>query len=261
MWNQGATDINNDNTALGLTPDSSLVNKFSYLLNASAAGGEQLISSFGGSFNPTTDVMKTAQTFTISYNNGTDGLGQTGATILLITYIDENYNEVSAIHTLGNTGTDVTSFTGLGINRALVFSNGGLGWNANDITFTATTDSTTQAQIPATDSVTQQAIYHTAISYNLLTNWLEINVAKLAGGQAPNITVKGYSWSRVTQTRYEIFRKDVKTSVSTDLEVQPQQPFPIGGREVIYFVIDTDRDATNINLRFSGKLKKSQPQS
>lgn len=139
--------------ALGNVPRAGVVNKFGFNPDIDLASSE-VIASFGGSFDAS-NIVTTAQTLTITYNNTTDGLGTTGALTLLITYIDENFIEQSAVHVLSNTGSDVTSFTCLGVNRALVLSSGSNGKNANDITLTATTDTTIQAQIPSESSVTQ----------------------------------------------------------------------------------------------------------
>lgn len=228
------------------------VNNFGHNLDVDI-GAFEIIASFGGAFDPTTDIITSAQTFTITYNNTTDGLGQTGALSLLFTYIDENFLSKTSIHTLGNTGSDVTSFEGLGINRCLVFSNGGLGYNANDITITATIDGTTQAQIPAEDSVTQQLIYHTQINHNLLMDYWQINTRRLTtGGTDIRYTVKIYSWSRVTLTRYEVYRFDGTTRLLTDISELPSQPLIFGGREVIWFEAETDTNNTIFNGRFSG---------
>ena len=239
--------------AMGKRQGRTTWNKFGF--NTDSDVGTEIIASFGGAFDPTTDIMSTAQTFTIAYNNTTDGLGQTGALTLGITYLDENYLSQFAIHTLSNTGSDVTSFTGLGINRVYVLSNGGAGYNVNDITITATTDATTQAQIPAEDSLTQQCIFHTQINHTFLTDYLRFKILKPSGGGSGNGFIKGYTWSRVTNTRYEIYKEAYATSSSQDIviELRPSQKFPIGGREVLYFVIEnTSGNNTYISGRFSG---------
>lgn len=239
--------------AMGKRQGRSTVNKFGNNTDIDSASGDEIIASWGGTFDPTTDVITTAQTFTITYNNATDGAGQTGATSILITYIDENFLTQSEIHTLGNTGSDVTTFTGLGINRVVVLSNGGAGWNVNDITIVATIDTTTQAEIEATSSVTHQCIFHTQINHNLLLDWLLINVLKVSGGGAsPKVNIRAYSYSRVTQTRYEVFHHKLDTDVENSLELAPKQPFVLGGREVFYLVCSTDKDNTEVDARFSG---------
>ena len=105
-------------------------------------------------------IITTPSTFTITYNNTTDGAGRTGALSLVVYYLDADGNQAIAVHTLGSTGSDVTSFTGLGINRVAVNTNGGLTYNANTITITATTGGSVQAVVPALGSVTQQALFH-----------------------------------------------------------------------------------------------------
>lgn len=243
--------------ALGNIPNATAWNKFGYNLDVDS-GTEEIVASWGGSFDPNTDVMSTDDTFTITYNNTTDGQGQTGATQLLFYYLDADFLPAVAFHTLGSTGSDVTSFTGFGINRCVVYANGGDGYNANDITVTATTDGTTQAQIPAEESTTQQCIYHTAIGYTLPLEWLKANVRKVtSGGSRVRYTIKGYSWSRVTQTRYEILRYDGDTDIEDGFQLNPSLPFVVGGREVVYFTCLTDTNNTVVNLRFSGIESKN----
>ena len=94
----------------------------------------EVVASFGGAFDPLTDVIDTLQQFTIVYNNTTDGASGTGARMLQIDYIDTDFNAATAFHTLGSTGGDVTSFSGYGINRVVVVSLGGDLYNNNDIT-------------------------------------------------------------------------------------------------------------------------------
>ena len=239
--------------AMGKRQGRAVWNKFGYNLNVPNSATEQILASWGGAFDPNTDIISTAQTFTIAYNNATDGLGTTGATQLIVSYLDENFLAQTAFHVLSNTGSDVTSFTGLGINRVVVYANGGAGWNVNNITITATTDGTTQAQVPALSSVTQQCIFHTQISHTFLADWLWFNCLKLSGaGGSPRVNIKGYSWSRVTETRYEVFNEDIDTSVENSIAIAPSQKFIVGGREVLYFTASSNTNNTAVKCRFSG---------
>ena len=244
--------------AMGERQGRTAWNKFGYNGDIDA-GQTEIVASWGGAFNPTTAVMTTAQTFNVAYDGtaggSTDGAGTTGATQLSIVYIDEDYLTQTATHTLGTDGTDTTTFTGLGINRVFVIANGGIGYNASDITFTASIDATTQAQVPAVGSVTQQCIFHTQINHKFLTDYLRINILKPSGGGSGGGVILGYTWSRVTGTRYEIFREHYTTSTSNDytIEAKLSQKFVIGGREVLYFVLQCDSGAnTVVNGRFSG---------
>lgn len=242
--------------AMGRVPNTGIWNKFGYNADVGSATPE-IIASFGGAFDPTTAIMATAQTFTITYNQATDGEGTTGATVLLIYYIDANYASQIAFHTLGNDGSDVTSFSGFGINRALVYSSGGSPFAVNAITITATSDGTTQAQIPASASVTQQCIFHTQLGWSFLIKGITLTVRKLSGGSAPRCTVIGYSYSRVTGMRYEFKRIEIDTGVENTVLDDFQVPIVFNGREVIYFTCETNTDNTSATLRFSGIEQKN----
>lgn len=239
--------------ALGATEGTAtIVNKFGYNTDIDTAS-EEVVASFGGAFDPSTAVMSAAQTFTVTYNNTTDGSTATGARMLQVSYIDENFAAQTGFHTLGSTGSDVTSFTGVGINRVVVVSYGGDATNGNDITLTATTDATNQAQIPAGKSVTQQAIYHTPIDRTLKLNYLKVSTLKLSGGGgSPVVNIIGYSYSRVTGGRYAVIDVEIDTSIENNLQLNLPEPITYTGREVIYFEASTDVNNTKVSLRFSG---------
>ena len=251
------TDFHSE-VALNLRQGVTTVNKFGYNLNVNTIQ-EEVIASFGGTFDPTTDIMTVAQSFTVTFNSSTDGIGNTGALSLLIDYIDGNFELQQAIHVLGPSGSDLTAFTGLGINRIVVLSNGGAGFNNNTITFTATTDGTTQAEIPAESSVTQQCIYHTPINQNFLLEWLYFSPSGASGGFFPTsakLNIKLYSWSRVTSTRYDVANLYLDAGSPND-PITTLVPFQIGGREVLYATVTTDTAGTEVSGRFSGELYKN----
>lgn len=240
-----------DDVALGRRDGVSNVSKFGFNTDIDT-GTEELISSFGGAFDPTTDVMTTAQTFSIAFG-ASDGSGTTGATSLLITYIDENFEEQNGVHVLTASSPDTTSFTGLGINRAVVLSSGSAGYNNGDITITASSDATTQAQIPAQASVTEQLIYHTPISRSLMLKFFSFTSTRTSGSGA-KIDINLYSWSRVTSTRYFIRKYYLDTSANGSINDPLPIPFPVGGREVIYATATTTVNNTQLSGRFSGNL-------
>lgn len=242
--------------AMGKRQGRSIVNKWGNNETINGGNNEEIIAAWSAAFDPATDIMKTAQTFTVTYTNTQDGAGQTGALMLLIDYLDESFHLAQAYHTLGSTGTDTTTFTGLGINRVVVISNGGAGFNNAAITFTATTDGTTQAVVPAQSSTTDQMIFHTPINHNLLAEWFWINVLKLSGGSSPRVSVKLYSWSRVTLTRYEVGHIKIDTAVNNESELKPPVPFVVGGREVFYATAASNSNNTEVESRMSGVLER-----
>lgn len=245
-----------DEVAMGKRAGRTTWQKFGFN-NDVDTGNDELIASWAGAtsstWDPTTQVITSAQTFTITYNNATDGLGQTGATQLLIYYLDSNYERQVGVHVLSNTGSDVTSFSGLGISRALVYANGGLGYNANDITITATTDGTTQSEIPAGKSVSQQLLFHTQIGHNFLCKQIRANCLRISGaGTQPVVTITLWSYSRVTNTKYQVFSQRLDTDVENSFDVNFNEPLVFGGREVIYMTATTTVNNTVVSGRFLG---------
>lgn len=231
---------------------STIVNKFGENYDVDIAADE-IVASFGGAFDPLVNIMTTSQTFTVTYNNATDGSTATGARMLQVDYLDENFEAQIGFHVLGSTGSEVTSFSGVGINRAVVVQFGGLSSNVNDIDLTATTDTTIQARIPALESVTQQCIYHTPINRTLVVDFLHINVVKVSGGGAePVVNLKMYSFSRITLGAYKIMDSDIDTTHSNNLVLNLPEGITFTGREVLYLIASTDKDNTKVFVRFSG---------
>ena len=236
----------------GGTSTKSDVNKFGYNVDVDIAAPE-VIASFGGAFDPAVNVISTLQSFTVTYNNTTDGASGTGARMLQIDYIDTDFNKATGYHTLGSTGSDVTSFSGYGINRAVVVSLGGDIYNNSDITITATVDATTQALIPAQKNVTQQCIYHTPINRTFKMGFIKISALKISGGGGlPTVNVIGYSYSRITGGRYAIFDLEIDTAIENNVVIPLVNPIIFTGREVVYFEASTDINNTKVSLRFSG---------
>lgn len=240
--------------AMGKRQGRKLWNKFGYNLDVDASSGFEIIGSFGGNW-PTSRIITTADTLSIYSSSSNDALGGSGAHSVLLIGIDENFLYKEEVVILSGTTSAITQNNWLGINRAIVLSSGASDYNEGNITIA---DSSSifgiQAQIPSQNSVTQQCIFHTQINHQFLADWVECNVLRVAGGGGTDVryTVKAFSYSRVTQTRYEVFRHDGSTRVSSGFVFNPSQPFVVGGREVFYFVIDTDTNDTAVNLRFSG---------
>lgn len=230
---------------------SSIWNKFGYNADVDSASNE-IIAAFGGTFQ----IMTTDEILTLVSTSANDSSASIGARSVSIFGIGSDFTEQTETVILNGTSSVNTVNTWLGINRMFVSSSGTNQVNEGTITATSSTFSV-QASIPDGDGVTQQAIFHTPISKNFLAEWLAINCRKLSGGTAPRVTVRGYSFSRVTNTNYEIFRWDLDTSIENSVFFTPPVPFIIGGREVLYFTAETNTNDTIVGCRFSGILENS----
>ena len=225
-------------------------NKFGFRDNLQAANGEETIWAAASGVDLT--IMTTPETFDIAYNNVTDGAagGATGAQQLTFYYLDANERFAIAQHTLGSTGTDTTSFTGLGINRCVVTISGTSNANVNDITITNTTSGNVQAILPAGGSVTQQAFFFMPNQAYGAAKWLLLNANKLSGSN-PRVLFKGYVYSRTTSTTYEVFRHTMDTQSENTLSIKDPCNFRFSPRDVFYMVADTDQNNTVVACRFS----------
>lgn len=223
--------------------------KFGYNDNIDSADGEVVIWA---SATTTFSYMQSAGTWDITYNasvsaDGADGIG---ALELGVFYIDASGNEAYAQHVLGSSGTDTTSFTGFGINRAVVVSAGSTNYNIDNITFRATSANTIQATIPPEGSVTQQAIFFVGTNYTATAKFLWVNVNKV-GGASAIVTIKGYIINRSNGVRYEVFRETIDTGVENTVSINEPVYFNLSPTDILYFVADTDTNDTIVNLRFS----------
>lgn len=225
------------------------INTFGYNLDIDT-GSEEVVASFGGPIN----IMTTADTLDVVSTSTDDDAGGTGATLVQIIGIDADFNEIEEFVTMDGTTAVTTANSYLGVNRAFVIASGSSNVNVGDINITDTAGTVgIQSQIPAGSSVTQQCIYHTPINHNFLADWFKANVLKLSGGGgAPVVNIRGYSYSRVTGTNYEVLNIDLDTSLENTIELRPSQPFVIGGREVFYITAETDTNNTTAKIRFSG---------
>lgn len=240
--------------ALGNIDGSAVWNKFGYNSDIDTAAPE-VVASFGGSIN----IMTSSDTLDVVSDDATDDSGSTGATSVLITGIDENHAYQIEVVTMDGLTTVTTTNSWLGVNRVVVLSSGTNGSNAGNITIDDTAGTVgTQAYIPAGDSTTQQMIFHTEINKTFLMEDIILNALKISGGGgSPRITFKGFSYSRVTETTYEVFRMNLDTSLENSIIIRQNAPLVFTGREVIYFTAETDVNNTEVSGRFTGLLVDS----
>jgi hypothetical protein len=240
--------------ALGNIDGAAAWHKFGYNSDVDTAA-EEVIASFGGSIN----IMTSADTLDVVSDDANDTSAGTGAQSVLITGIDENHAYQIEVVTMNGVTPVTTTNSWLGVNRVVVLSSGSGNVNAGNITVDDNGGTVgVQAYIPAGDSTTQQMIFHTEISKTFLMSSIVINALKLSGGGgSPRITVKGFSYSRVTETTYEVFRKNIDTSLENTLFINFDVPLVFTGREVIYFTATTDVNNTEVSGRFTGILTDS----
>jgi len=235
--------------AMGKRQGYSTWNKWGY--NADIDSGVyETIWSPGGVH----ERMTTASTLNVVSTSVNDTEGGTGVQSVILYGVDENYDEVIEVVTMSGTTSVETTSLFLGINRMAIYLVGSLGVNDGDLNVS---NSTPQAQIPAGEGTTQQAIFFVPRNHTALVDWLFINVNKISGGGSPRITVKMWVVSDVSGAKYEVFRDTIDTSVENHVELKPSQPFVVGESSYIYVEAVSTTNDTIVSARFSLILERN----
>ena len=239
------TDYNTE-VALWRRQGAGLWNKFWY--NQDIDIGTEVIASWGGTFTPLT----TATTLNIVSTDAADDWDPawTGCNSIVVYWVDENRLEVVEVVTLNGTTPVVTTSTWLWINRVAMFLCGSGQINAWTINITATTWGSTMAQMPAGWGVTQQCIFHVPAWHQFIMEWLRFNSLKQSWA-SPKITCKVWVYSPVNNGKQEVYRVEMDTSVANDVSENPQLPFPVTEKSVVWVEATTDKADTIVNSRFS----------
>lgn len=232
--------------AEGLRQGYNTWNKWGY--NADVDAGPETVWSFGGLF---AELTSASTLDVVSTSTDDDASPATGAQSVIIYGIDGDHEEITEVVQLDGTTAATTTASFLGVNRVALYLAGSGGVNAGDINVTATTGGSNQAQIPAGEGSTQQALAFIPNKHKALMDWLYINVVKTSGGGNPLVTIKMWVTSLVSGARYEVFRSNIDTQRSNHVELRPQQPFIVGEKSLIEMEATTDTANTAVSVRFS----------
>lgn len=235
--------------ATGLRQGDTLWNKFGYNTDIDAAAAET-VWAYGGTFSH----MTAAATLNITSSSSADtntGPG-TGLQRLLIYGIDANFESQVELINMNGTSTVTTTNTWRGVNRMVGYIHGSSETNVGNITATATGGgSTVQAYIPASEGVTQQAIFHVQANHTFVLSKLFLNVNKISAGN-PTVTLSVWVYSHVSNGKYKIFQYVMDVDVETHIELPFYEGFPVTEKSIIWVEADTDKNDTVVNVRFSG---------
>ena len=233
--------------AEGLRQGYTTWNKWGY--NPDIDVGTETVWSVGGTFTPLSSAG-TLEVVSSSANDDGDPAG-TGTQSIIIYGVDANYGEQTEVVTMNGTTAVTTTNSWLGINRAAIYLSGSGGINAGDISITATTGGSDQAEIPAGEGSTQHAFFFVPAGHVGLMDWLWVNAVKTSGGNSPILTTKVWVTSLVSGSKYEVFRDNLDVGLSNHTDVRPSQPFVVGEKSLVEVQVTTDKADTVVSTRFS----------
>jgi len=235
--------------ALGRRQGMTTWNKFGYNNNVDSASPE-VIASFGGTFQ----YITSGETIDIVSSSVNDDLVGTGVQRIVVTGVDENWDQQVEVVEMDGTTTVTTTTQWIGINRVSIFKAGSGGTNAGTITITATSSGYTMAEMPVGDGSTQQMVFYVPRNHQFLAEWVRLVALKTSGGGNPEIVFKGIVYSDINTAEQEVYRGKLDTRRSNGTDVNPPLPFPISEKSILWFTADTDTNDTQVSGRFSGEL-------
>ena len=225
-------------------------NKFGYNANLDSANQEVIWSHSNG-----WTYLTTASTLDVISTSANDSILGTGAQVVVISGINENKDIVSEVIELDGLNAVTTQHQYFGVNRVAVSSSGTLHTNDGIITASVTgSPANIQAEIPLGSGVTQQAIFFIPKDYTFASNWLWANIGRTVNNQVPSVTFYMYHYSYITNVKREIFRSKIDGTTENTIDLKPPQPFVIPEQGVIWVEAKTDKDDTEVQVRFSGML-------
>lgn len=228
-------------------------NKFGYNEDVDTAAAE-VIAEFGGAFN---QQLIPGETLDIVSSSTSDAAAGTGVQNVVIFGVDENWDTVTEVVAMNGTTTVTTTNSFVGVNRMTIFTSGSSDSNVGRITATASTSGNTMASMPAGQGTTQQCIFYVPRNHQFLATWLYLQVIKSSGGGGnPEVQFRGYVYSNVVDSTFEIYRDSIDLSGNNGdrIELNPGEPFIVGEKSILWFEASTTSNNTSVRGRFSGKL-------
>jgi hypothetical protein len=201
--------------------------------------------------------LSAAETMNIASTSGDDASPSgAGLRTLLIQGVDNTGAAIQEIVTLNGTNNVETTKEYLRVNFMTGLTAGSTGWNAGNVTATASSAGTVQSEMDATESITQGSHYTVPLNYTLMIYQAELNAAKISGGAAPELEFKAYARPGGDGAAWlQLFDKKLDTSVQDELDVFVKVPnAALVERSDIRMRADTDQNGTECRVRLYGIL-------
>ena len=133
--------------------------------------------------------LPAAEKMLIKSTDAADTVAGTGAQIIHVQGVDGDFNAINEFVNMNGLTNVVTALDYLVVPRLELEQAGSGEVNAGDITATAQTAATVQAQMPAGYGTTQQLVDVVPVGKKAVIKSFRISAARLAGGQSPKVNV------------------------------------------------------------------------
>lgn len=232
----------------GMIPGHSLVSKFG--LNDDLDTTEETIWEAGGLFDPS--AVTGAETLNIVSTSTADtNTTGTGAWLVAIFGLDEDYNEISELTTALNGTTTVTSTNQYrAVNRVAVAYSGTNNANVGTLTFIQDTSGIKLAEVKPEESITEQLIYTVPAGKTAYLKRIDIDAGKTSGGGTAEIEVFVYTFNPASNTRYKVLDFVLDTAVQDNITFVQEFANPTSEKVTIYINAVSDTQNARVFGRF-----------
>lgn len=169
---------------------------------------------------------------------------------LLISGVDNTGAAVSEVVVMNGTDAVTTTQAFLRVNSMQGLTVGSTGWNVGSVTATSSSGATVHCEMDATESLSQNSHYTIALGVTAFLVQIELNSAKISGGQSPEVEFKGYARIAGAGAAWlQLFDKKMDTDATDEIDLALPIPTRIPARTDIRFRADTDQDTTECRTR------------
>lgn len=231
--------------SLGLVPGYSAVVIAAHNTDVDSAAEEDIWFQGG-----TLSYLTSAETMSIVSDDLNDDNGNTGLWTGVILGLDDNLDEVQEVFTMDGLTPYVTTQAFLRVHKMVGLTAGSSGWNEGTITATATTAGTVQCAMEPDHGVSENSHYTIPARRTGLIVRVELNAAKLSGGQLPVIDFDGRARANATNGVWvQAFNRKLDTAVSDNLVVEQRVGPALAAGTDLRVTARTDQDDTEVRSR------------
>lgn len=224
-------------TEIGPSEDLLYFRRFAFTQSLSSGSTSDLWFPGG-----TRDLPKsTAFQASIVSSSANDTFGGTGANIVKVIGLDENYNTVTELVNLSGLTPVTTVNSYITIQRMLAAFCGSSGKNLGNID--ATLDGTLYAEVEANHSITHQSHFTVPAGYTLFTVDVKLSIYRSSGSGARRGEVEQFIYSPLANTTYET----IKYGMSNDGGVYDNSPRILSQtpeKHTLWFTVTPDANST-----------------
>lgn len=217
-----------------------------------AASGFVDVSEFG-------DIvyLSAAETMDIVSDDAADTSAGTGLRTLVIIGVDDTGAEIQETIVMNGLTVVTTVNSYLRVNFMVGLTAGSTGWNEGSITAKATVATTTQCQMNATQSISQNSHFTVPLGTSFYIIKQELNNVRDTGFLNPIVEWKGYARQGGAGAAWiQLFNKKFGTGVTDDLDIiLPIPSIPFTERTDIRLQTDVNFSNTESRSRMYGILR------